>query len=58
MLFARTMVSGKIVPGVEGRIVDRDGKLAANGTVGELHVRGRNVMLGYYRAPDPDGKGH
>ena len=43
---------GKIVPGVEGRIVDRDGKLVANGTVGELHVRGRNVMRGYYRAPD------
>jgi acyl-CoA synthetase (AMP-forming)/AMP-acid ligase II len=43
---------GKIVPGVEGRIVDRDGKPVATGTVGELHVRGRNVMLGYYRAPD------
>ncbi len=43
---------GKIVPGVEGRIVDRDGRPVANGTVGELHVRGRNVMLGYYRAPD------
>jgi acyl-CoA synthetase (AMP-forming)/AMP-acid ligase II len=43
---------GKIVPGVEGRIVDRDGKPVADGTVGELHVRGRNVMRGYYRAPD------
>lgn len=43
---------GQIVPGVEGRIIDRDGKPAANGAVGELHVRGRNVMLGYYRAPD------
>lgn len=43
---------GKLVAGVEGRIVDRDGKPVANGTVGELHVRGRNVMLGYYRAPD------
>jgi acyl-CoA synthetase (AMP-forming)/AMP-acid ligase II len=43
---------GQIVPGVEGRIIDRDGKLAANGAVGELHVRGKNVMLGYYRAPD------
>ena len=40
------------MPGVEGRIVDRDGKPVANGTVGELHVRGRNVMRGYYRAPD------
>lgn len=43
---------GKIVPGVEGRIVDRDGKPVSAGTVGELHVRGRNVMRGYYRAPD------
>jgi len=43
---------GKLMPGVEGRIVDRDGKPVANGTVGELHVRGRNVMRGYYRAPD------
>ena len=43
---------GKIIPGVEGRIVGRDGKLITDGTVGELHVRGRNVMRGYYRAPD------
>lgn len=43
---------GKLVPGVEGRIVDREGKPVADGTVGELHVRGRNVMRGYYRAPD------
>lgn len=43
---------GKIIPGVESRIVDRDGKPVTNGTVGELHVRGRNVMRGYYRAPD------
>ncbi|EKS38706.1 hypothetical protein HMPREF9696_01175 [Afipia clevelandensis ATCC 49720] len=43
---------GQIVPGVEARIIDRDGKPAAGGAVGELHVRGRNVMRGYYRAPD------
>jgi len=43
---------GILAPGVESRIVGRDGKLVVNGQVGELHVRGRNVMLGYYHAPD------
>jgi long-chain acyl-CoA synthetase len=43
---------GRVIPGVETRIVKRDGAFAADGEVGELHVRGANVMLGYYRAPD------
>ena len=43
---------GPMLPGIEHRIVDRDGNLVAEGEVGELHVRGLNVMLGYYRAPD------
>lgn len=43
---------GPFVTGVEGRIVKSDGSTAAEGEVGELHVRGPNVMLGYYRAPD------
>jgi acyl-CoA synthetase (AMP-forming)/AMP-acid ligase II len=47
---------GKLLPGVEARIVGRDGKPVPNGEVGELHVRGRNVMRGYYRAPDLTGK--
>jgi long-chain acyl-CoA synthetase len=53
---------GTLVPGIEARIVGRDGAVMANGEIGELHVRGPNVMHGYYRAPDltaraidPDG---
>lgn len=47
---------GRVMPGVESRIVGRDGKIITDGSVGELHVRGRNVMLGYYRAPDLTAK--
>jgi acyl-CoA synthetase (AMP-forming)/AMP-acid ligase II len=43
---------GQVLPGVETRVVKPDGSPAADGEVGELHVRGPNVMLGYYRAPD------
>jgi acyl-CoA synthetase (AMP-forming)/AMP-acid ligase II len=43
---------GTVLPGVEARIKRLDGSLATPGEVGELHVRGPNVMLGYYRAPD------
>jgi long-chain acyl-CoA synthetase len=53
---------GALVPGVEARIVAPDGAIMTNGEIGELHVRGPNVMRGYYRAPeltakaiDPDG---
>jgi acyl-CoA synthetase (AMP-forming)/AMP-acid ligase II len=43
---------GTLLPGVEARIVDLDRRPVKDGEVGELHVRGRNVMRGYYRAPD------
>ena len=43
---------GPLLPGIEHRIVDLNGNAVADGAVGELHVRGANVMMGYYRAPD------
>jgi long-chain acyl-CoA synthetase len=43
---------GRFLPGVEYRLVNFDGNPVGDREVGELHVRGPNVMLGYYRAPD------
>lgn len=43
---------GPPIPGIEVRLTGRDGAAVAPGAVGELHVRGPNVMLGYYKAPD------
>jgi long-chain acyl-CoA synthetase len=42
---------GPPVPDIETRIMESTGRVAASGEVGELHVRGPNVMIGYYRAP-------
>ena len=57
---------GPSIPGIEVRLVDPElgpsGNPLTPDAVGELHVRGPNVMLGYYKAPDltasaidPDG---
>jgi acyl-CoA synthetase (AMP-forming)/AMP-acid ligase II len=35
-----------LLPGVEARIVDRDGKIVRDGEVGELHVSDHNVRRG------------
>jgi acyl-CoA synthetase (AMP-forming)/AMP-acid ligase II len=43
---------GPAIPGVELRIVDREGRDLPDGEVGELWARGPNVMKGYYRDPE------
>jgi acyl-CoA synthetase (AMP-forming)/AMP-acid ligase II len=40
---------GHAIPGVELRIVALDGADVSPGEIGELWVRGPNIMLGYYR---------
>jgi len=52
---------GTPIRGVEMRIVDGDGKDVPAGEVGEIAIRGSNVMKGYWQRPDataeatPDG---
>ena len=53
---------GRVLPGVEIRLRSFQGEEVAEGEVGELHVRGPNVMKGYYHAPEEtaaaiDGEG-
>lgn len=43
---------GRPLPGIERRIVDREtGAALGPGQVGELHLRGHTLMLGYYKKP-------
>jgi long-chain acyl-CoA synthetase len=42
---------GTTVPGVEVQIRDEQGQLLAQGTEGEICIRGRNIMKGYLKNP-------
>ncbi|MGA8553799.1 MAG: AMP-binding protein, partial [Candidatus Acidiferrales bacterium] len=53
---------GRVLPGVEIKLLGLDGSPVGDGEVGELRVRGPNISKGYYRAPeetaaaiDPEG---
>jgi long-chain acyl-CoA synthetase len=43
---------GTPIEGVEMRVVDEDGKPLEQGEVGEIVIRGHNVMKGYWRRPE------
>ncbi len=43
---------GRVLPGMEIRILAEDGRTAGPDEVGEICIRGPNVMLGYFRQPE------
>ncbi len=43
---------GYLLPGVEGRVVDRAGRERPRGQAGVLEVRGASVFAGYWRRPE------
>lgn len=43
---------GRPLPGMDVKVLDPQGQPVVMGDVGELHVRGPNVMRGYFRNPE------
>lgn len=52
----RMRSAGKPLPGVELKIVDRNGNEVPTGEVGEVITRSSNNMLGYWNLPDATAK--
>lgn len=47
---------GLAAPYRETRVVDEEGRECAPGEPGELQIRGRAIMLGYYKRPDANAE--
>ncbi|SDN10425.1 long-chain-fatty-acid--CoA ligase [Afipia sp. GAS231] len=52
----RQRACGRAAVGCEVRIVDADHKPVGTGVVGEVAVRGQNVMMGYWERPEETAK--
>jgi len=55
-LATKTASVGRAIPNCEAYVVDECGQRAAPGVVGELVVRGANVMRGYWNRPEETAK--
>lgn len=53
---SRLRACGRAAIGCEVRIVDIDHRPVAHGVVGEVAVRGQNVMMGYWERPEETAK--
>lgn len=47
---------GVAAPFRQTRVVDEDGNECPPGVAGELQIRGRSIMLGYYKRPDSNAE--
>jgi fatty-acyl-CoA synthase len=51
-LDARTQTIGRVMPHLEVKVIDEEGRVVPRGEPGELCTRGYSVMLGYWDQPD------
>jgi len=47
---------GKVLPGYEARIVDKDNNVLGTGEIGELQLMGKGIMSGYWNNDSQTGK--